>query len=54
MAFADAPAAPLVETFPCVSKTSLRRFALAVIPIAHGSGYVRWLELPGFQRFSPA
>ena len=44
VAFAQAPAAPLVETFPRVSKTWVRRFALAVMLIAHGS-YRQVVEL---------
>jgi hypothetical protein len=37
VAFAVPPAAPLAETFPCVSDAWVRRFALAVILIVHGS-----------------
>ena len=44
VAFAEAPAAPLVETLPLVSKTWVRRFALAVMLIAHGS-YRQVIEL---------
>ena len=44
VAFAQAPAAPLVETFPRVSRTWVRRFALAVMLIVHGS-YRQVVEL---------
>ena len=44
VAFAQAPAPPLVEAFPRVSKTWVRRFALAVMLIAHGS-YRQVVEL---------
>jgi hypothetical protein len=44
VAFAEPPAAPLVETFPRVSETWVRRFALAVILIVHGS-YRQVVEL---------
>jgi hypothetical protein len=37
VAFAESPAAPLAETFPRVSEAWVRRFALAVILIVHGS-----------------
>jgi hypothetical protein len=44
VAFAEPPTAPLAETFPRVSEAWVRRFALAVILIVHGS-YRQVIEL---------
>ena len=37
VAFAESRGAPLVETFPRVSDARVRRFALGIILIVHGS-----------------